>query len=89
MLKTDPSLQLPDLANVQDAILRGVLLDALRSLSEAHRKIYDDLNTVYATEGTPTGNADTAGDKRDIWFDDSYIYVKTDAGWKRAALSSF
>jgi len=38
---------------------------------------------------TPTGTADTTGDTGDIAWDDSYIYVKTSAGWKRAALSTF
>lgn len=38
---------------------------------------------------TPTGTADTQGAVGDIASDDSYIYVKTNAGWKRAALATW
>lgn len=38
---------------------------------------------------TPSSSADTQGSLRDIAADDNYIYVKTSAGWKRAALSTF
>jgi len=41
------------------------------------------------TSYTPTGTADTNGNTGDLAWDDSYIYVKTSAGWKRAALSAF
>jgi hypothetical protein len=37
----------------------------------------------------PTGTSDTNGAEGDIARDDSYIYVKTSVGWKRAALSTF
>jgi len=45
--------------------------------------------TDLATALTPTGTADATGDEGDIAYDDDYIYVKTSAGWKRAALSTF
>jgi len=38
---------------------------------------------------TPTGTADTNGNTGDVAWDSNYIYIKTAAGWKRAALSSF
>lgn len=38
---------------------------------------------------TPTGTDDTAGQTGSISWDDSYIYVKTSSGWKRAALTTF
>jgi hypothetical protein len=38
---------------------------------------------------TPSSSADTQGTVGDITSDDNYIYVKTNAGWKRAALSTF
>lgn len=38
---------------------------------------------------TPTGTADTNGFVGDVVWDDDYWYVKTSAGWKRAALSTF
>lgn len=38
---------------------------------------------------TPTGTADAAGETGEFSYDDDYVYVKTSAGWKRAALSTF
>ncbi len=38
---------------------------------------------------TPTGTADATGATGEIAYDDDYIYVKTSAGWARAALSTF
>lgn len=47
------------------------------------------VRTVLARAVTPTGTADATGSAGDIAYDDSFVYVKTSAGWKRAALSSF
>ena len=41
------------------------------------------------TSYTPTGTNDANGNVGDIAWDDNYIYVKTSAGWKRAALSTW
>jgi hypothetical protein len=41
------------------------------------------------TSYTPTGSSDANGNVGDIAWDNSYIYVKTGVGWKRAALSTF
>ena len=41
------------------------------------------------TSYTPTGTSDANGSTGDISWDDNYIYVKTSAGWKRAALSTW
>lgn len=38
---------------------------------------------------TPTGTADPLGTTGDFSYDSNYIYVKTSAGWKRTALSTF
>ena len=38
---------------------------------------------------TPTGSADASGTAGDIAADDSYLYVKTSTGWKRAALTAW
>ena len=38
---------------------------------------------------TPTGTSDSQGSQGDISYDNDYFYVKTSAGWKRAALSTF
>jgi hypothetical protein len=41
------------------------------------------------TSYTPTGTSDTNGNVGDIAWDDTYIYIKTSAGWKRAQLGTF
>ena len=38
---------------------------------------------------TPTSSADSLGNTGDIAWDANYFYIKTAAGWKRAALSTF
>jgi hypothetical protein len=43
------------------------------------------LRTTY----TPTSSTDTNGNKGDFSWDDSYFYIKTSTGWKRAALTTF
>jgi hypothetical protein len=48
---------------------------------------YDQLRL--RTSFTPTDTSDSHGNVGDIAWDDSYIYVKTSAGWKRTALSTF
>lgn len=46
-------------------------------------------NFFVGSAGTPTGTADASGTQGDIRYDDSYMYIKTSAGWKRTALSTF
>lgn len=41
------------------------------------------------TPYTPTGTADALGSTGDTAWDDNYFYIKTSAGWKRTALSTF
>lgn len=41
------------------------------------------------TSYTPTGSADALGSTGDTAWDANYFYIKTAAGWKRAALSTF
>lgn len=38
---------------------------------------------------TPTDTADAVGREGQVAYDDAYVYVKTAAGWRRAALASF
>jgi hypothetical protein len=38
---------------------------------------------------TPSGSADPNGKLGDVAWDESYVYVKTEAGWKRSTLSSW
>ena len=44
---------------------------------------------IYKKSYTPTSTADTTGETGSVTWDDSYVYVKTSAGWKRTALSTF
>lgn len=41
------------------------------------------------TSYTPTATNDANGNTGDVSWDDSYFYLKTSAGWKRSALSTF
>lgn len=41
------------------------------------------------TSYTPSATGDSNGSTGDLAWDDNYIYVKTAAGWKRSALSTF
>jgi hypothetical protein len=38
---------------------------------------------------TPSGTADPQGTLGDFTWDDNFIYVKTNTGWKRSVLSTF
>jgi len=38
---------------------------------------------------TPTATADANGSTGDITWDDNFFYIKTAAGWKRSALTTF
>ncbi len=38
---------------------------------------------------TPTGSGDTNGEIGDTAWDDNYLYIKTNSGWKRTTLSIF
>lgn len=38
---------------------------------------------------TPSGTSDASGSIGDVSYDDSYFYVKTSTGWKRAALTTW
>jgi hypothetical protein len=44
---------------------------------------------INTTAFTPTGTSDTSGLLGDIKWDDSNVYIKTSAGWKKSALSTF
>lgn len=41
------------------------------------------------TSYTPSATSDTNGNVGDFSWDDSYFYIKTSTGWKRAALTNF
>ena len=44
---------------------------------------------ILAQPFTPDNTADTDGEVGAMAWDEDYIYIKTSAGWKRAALSTF
>jgi hypothetical protein len=52
-------------------------------------KVTSDGRVGIPTSITPTGTSDSQGSQGDISYDDDYFYVKTSAGWKRAALSTW
>ena len=41
------------------------------------------------TSYSPTGTADPNGNTGDMAWDENYIYVKTNVGWKRAQMETF
>ena len=46
-------------------------------------------SAVFSTNFTPSYTSDTSGVVNQISFDANYLYIKTTAGWKRAALSTW
>jgi hypothetical protein len=68
-----------------------------RYFSTDQNKWYTWNGTAWMGEGgqrtsgayTPTSSKDRNGTVGDFSWDDNYIYIKTSAGWKRAALSTF
>ena len=66
-----------------------------RYFSTDQNKWYTWNGTAWMGEGgartsyTPTSSKDRNGNVGDLSWDDNYIYIKTSAGWKRAALSTF
>jgi hypothetical protein len=68
------------------AIGRGSNTATYGNSSITSSKVFGVLNIA---SYTPSATGDTAGIQGDITWDDSYVYVKTSAGWKRSALSTF
>ena len=64
--------------SVQNEVALGTALHTV--------KITGRLNVA---QRTPSGSADTQGQVGDITSDEDYLYVKTTAGWKRAALTAW
>lgn len=42
-----------------------------------------------AMPGTPADSSDSGGAEGDIWYDNSYLYIKAAGGWRRVAISTF
>jgi hypothetical protein len=51
--------------------------------------LYEPTTATPAQTPAPSSTADSIGSAGDIRYDDDYIYIKTSAGWKRSALSTF
>lgn len=70
--------------------LLGVGNTTFTATSNLHLKGTNGYNQLRLdTSYTPSSTADLNGAIGDISWDDSYFYVKTSAGWKRSALSTF
>jgi len=81
----------------------GALTEKVRVLDNGNVGIYNTSPTsrldVTGAQGynqlrlrtsyTPTGTADANGSTGDIAWDSNYFYIKTSAGWKRLALTTF
>lgn len=66
----------------------SVFMNSATSLLSIKRST-GTVRTLELKAYTPTSTADATGATGDQAFDDSYVYIKTSAGWKRAALASF
>lgn len=64
-------------------------VDLNNELTKVVNNLRNALAFIVLNSKTPTATADTTGKLGDIVFDDDYIYVKTSAGWKHAALTTF
>jgi hypothetical protein len=61
----------------------------IQTLANIVAKIHDDIKDGRTYRYTPTGSSDTRGGEGDVAYDANFLYVKTQAGWKRVAISSF
>jgi hypothetical protein len=92
-----------DIATASDAYVGGTLnvdmdgiFDGFISATSGMTTTTLDVNgfTGYdqvrmRTSYTPTGTSDPHGGTGDIAWDDDYVYIKTNAGWKRAQLGTW
>lgn len=75
---------------VDDAVHIGQHRKSISDSTSVGTPGYVTAKGVIVTETTvPASTATSTGMTREIRFDDNYIYVKTSAGWKRSALSTF
>jgi hypothetical protein len=67
----------------------SVYEDILNTLKELEKQV-KNLNCCPSIPTyTPTSSSDTYGKLGAITYDSSFLYIKTGAGWKRVAISSF
>ena len=92
LYEIDGAESLPSYSNTGDTDT-GIFFpaaDAVGISTGATEKVrVDALGLRLMTSFTPTGTADATGATGAVSWDDDYIYVKTSAGWKRSALSTF
>lgn len=92
LYEIDGAENLPSYSNTGDTDT-GIFFpaaDAVGISTGATEKVrIDNLGLRLVTSFTPTGTADATGSAGAVSWDDDYIYVKTSAGWKRSALSTF
>lgn len=92
LYEIDGAESLPSYSNTGDTDT-GIFFpaaDAVGISTGATEKVrIDNLGLRLVTSFTPTGTADATGSAGAVSWDDDYIYVKTSAGWKRSALSTF
>jgi len=96
----DNNIELNYNGNHDTAVGGGVkVLDAIND--GVHSEIKTDKNggwsitpslstpSLIVPEYTPTSTSDESGSKGDTVWDDDYIYIKTNTGWKRSSLENF
>jgi hypothetical protein len=71
-------------SNNFDQVPVGVYNIEKTSLTNYQLREVDQINNI-----TPSGTADPQGNPGDFAWDNNFIYVKTNVGWKRSALSTF
>jgi hypothetical protein len=83
------TLTLPDPSGIEEANAKGFGASLVRIIADFIRDIYDDLKESRTYRYTPTSSSDSAGLEGDVAYDNSFVYVKANGGWRRAALSTF
>ena len=76
--------------SIKDGIREGA--DSFIKIDETGRWIVGPaLTTAQLTlpEYTPTNSNDEIGGSGDVVWDDSYLYIKTNDGWRRSNLETF
>jgi len=87
--RLNKTLTFPDPNSVREPTANGFVAALVRLLDDAFRKLFDDIKDSRIYRYTPTGSSDTTGREGDQAYDNSFLYTKTQGGWRRVAHSSF
>jgi hypothetical protein len=87
--RLNKSLTFPDTSTVREPSANNFLEKLIRLLDDAFRKLFDDIKDSRIYRYTPTSSSDTTGKEGDQAYDNSFLYTKTQGGWRRVAHSSF